>query len=66
MFFELELALCEKFPSLSPFDIRRETLYDVFLLVRRMNETKNKENDSTKKHYKKVNGKTRVYVPVKE
>ena len=37
IFFELQCDLCEAFPSLSPFDIRKQTVYEVFLLVRRMN-----------------------------
>ena len=48
MFFELELTLCDVFPCLSPFDIRRKSAYEVFLIMRRLNESS------------KVKGKTQV------
>lgn len=31
------MTLCERFPSLTPFDIRKQRAYDVFLLIRRLN-----------------------------
>lgn len=34
----MEIAICERFPALSPFDIRRERATEVFLLMRRMND----------------------------
>ena len=33
----MELNICEKFPSLSPFDVRREKATEIFLLMRRLN-----------------------------
>jgi hypothetical protein len=39
MFFDLELTLCDRFPSLTPFDIRKQSVYEVFLLIRRLNKT---------------------------
>lgn len=36
IFFELEVGLCERFPSLSPFDIRRTRGHEVFLLMERL------------------------------
>lgn len=65
LLFDLQMNLCERFPNLTPFKIRRERAYDVFLLVRRLNEKNpgNSENNK-RKEVKKVNGKTRVYVPV--
>ena len=40
-FFDLQMSICEKFPSMSPFDVRRERLSEVFLLMRRL-KTQNK------------------------
>lgn len=33
----MEISLCERFPALSPFDIRQQRAAEVFLLVRRLN-----------------------------
>jgi len=38
MFFELEVALCERFPALSPFSIRKQRAREVFLLIRRLSD----------------------------
>lgn len=38
-YFDFELQLCKLFPALSPFSIRRERAREVFLLMRRLNET---------------------------
>lgn len=66
--FELELNLCERFSNLTPFLIRKERFYDVFSLVRKLNKHNQKESEKNEKveekRIKKVNGKTRVYVPV--
>lgn len=66
--FELELNLCERFSNLTPFLIRKERFYDVFSLVRKLNKHNQEESEKTEKveekRIKKVNGKTRVYVPV--
>lgn len=48
MFFELELNLCERFPALTPFQIRREKASEVFLLVKRINENNIKNTTKTK------------------
>lgn len=37
MFFEMQMVLTDRFPSLSPFDLRKESAYEVFLLIRRLN-----------------------------
>lgn len=42
-FFELQLTLCERFPALTPFEIRKQRAYEVFLLVRRLNTQPKKE-----------------------
>lgn len=41
------------FPALSPFDLRRERLHEVCLLIDRL-------NDYTKRSGKKANGKTKI------
>lgn len=46
MFFEMELSLCDKFPALTPFQIRREKAREVFLLVRRLKEHTQNDNKS--------------------
>ena len=59
LFFNLEVSLCERFPSLSPFDLRREKASEVFLLTRRLqkyNENKKKTHTPEGKRiiYKKA------------
>lgn len=49
MFFDLEMTLCEVFPSLSPFDIREKSVYEVLLLVRRLNEYSKLKDKNKKK-----------------
>lgn len=34
----MEMVISERFPCLSPFDIRKQKAYEVFLLIRRLNE----------------------------
>lgn len=46
----MELSICETFPSLSPFDVRRERAAEIFLLMRRLskhNEHKAKKERKT-------------------
>ena len=38
VFFDLELNLCERFPALTPFQIRKEKASEVFLLIKRLND----------------------------
>lgn len=64
MFFELQLNICNRFPNLSPFDIRKQRFSEVFLLLRRLNDKSSKEAKTP--YLKKVNGKTRCYVQVKD
>ena len=55
----MEISICERFPSLSPFDVRRKTAHEVFLLIRRLNNYNEYQNDN-----KKVkNGKTVIRRP---
>lgn len=39
----MTIAICDRFPSLSPFDVRREKAAEVFLMVRRLNNHTDKE-----------------------
>lgn len=38
MFFDLQLSLCERFTSLTPFYIREQNLHDVLSILKRLNE----------------------------
>lgn len=45
----MQLALCDRFPSLTPFAIRKEKAIEVFLLVNRLNALpKNKDFKNNK------------------
>lgn len=44
LFFDLEDNLCKRYTSLNPFEIRREKVGEVFLLVKRMNRKNQREN----------------------
>lgn len=33
----MEITLCDRFPALTPFNIRREKMVDLFKLINRMN-----------------------------
>lgn len=44
----MEVSLCERFPALSPFDVREKRLCDVFLLIRRLNNHDRKKKKHTK------------------
>lgn len=48
----MEISICERFPGLSPFNVRQEKAAEVFLLMRRLNNYNKKQNKSVK------NGKT--------
>lgn len=50
MLFNLQMSLCDAFPSLTPFDVRNQSFQEVMLLVRRMeNYNIAKKKDETKK-----------------
>lgn len=49
IFFELEMEICNRFPAITPFKIRREKIKEVFLLVRRLNIYDNKDKVKKKK-----------------
>lgn len=38
MLFEMNIAICERFPALDPFVVRQTKAHEVFLLVGRLNE----------------------------
>lgn len=47
----MQLSICDRFPSVSPFDIRKQRFSEVFLLIRRLTE-------SNKYKKKNINSKT--------
>ena len=50
VFFEMEINICDRFPALSPFDVRRTKGAEVFLLMRRLNNYSDyQKKDSGKK-----------------
>lgn len=51
LLFEMEMALCECFPSVTPFSIRREKAVDVYTLIIRYNKyaKKKKKNEGKPK-----------------
>lgn len=55
IFFELEISLIERFPSLTPFTVRQTKATEVFLLIRRLNNyTEYKDKDYKIKNNKPV------------
>lgn len=44
LFFELEDNLCTRYAGLTPFQVRREKVGEVFLLVQRINRKKLREH----------------------
>lgn len=55
IFFELEIILIERFPSLTPFTIRQTKATEVFLLIRRLdNYSEYKDKDIKIKDNKPV------------
>ena len=53
LFFEMEVSICERFPALSPFDVRRTRAAEVFLLMRRMKKY-NAQQSKNEKQGKRV------------
>ena len=54
----MEISIVERFPALSPFDVRRERASEIFLLLRRM--AKYNENQSKQKKKNGANGGKKV------
>lgn len=51
----MQLSICDRFPSLSPFDVRKQRFCEVFLLIRRLTESnKNKKKNTNKKTGQKI------------
>ena len=51
IFFEMEMSISEKFPNLSPFEVRQKRANEVFLIVNRLNnylKYQNKESGKKK------------------
>lgn len=48
IFFDIEVAICEKFPALSPFDIREKEAREVFLLIERLSRYNGRKKKETK------------------
>ena len=52
IFFELEMEICNRFPTVNPFSIRKEKMREIFLLVRRLriyDEANNQNNKNKRK-----------------
>ena len=52
--FEMQMTLCERFPALTPLELRREKAREVFILVARLNRYMKKEQKKNKKSSKKI------------
>lgn len=44
----MEMVISERFPCLSPFEIRKQKAYEVFLLIRRLNDYTTNKNKPKK------------------
>lgn len=53
----MEMNLCERFPALTPFSVRREKATEVFLLLRRL------DGHNGRQGKKKKQGKTVIRKP---
>ena len=43
------MQICDRFPAITPFSIRKEKIKEVFLLVRRLNIYDNESKEKKKK-----------------
>ena len=48
------MTLCERFPALTPLELRRAKAREVFILVARLNRYMKKEQKKNKKGSKKI------------
>lgn len=48
IFFDIEVTICERFPALSPFDIREREAREVFLLIERLSRYNRRKKKETK------------------
>ena len=60
--FELQVSICDRFPSLSPFKLRKTTFHELCVFIRRMNGHNKRENKREMKK-KNSNGKTVIRRP---
>lgn len=49
VFFDLEDNLCQRYPALTPFIVRRERVGEVFLLINRINAKAEREQGIRRK-----------------
>lgn len=49
MFFDAEVTICERFTSLSPFDVRAQRANEVFLLIERINGYDKRNNGGSER-----------------
>lgn len=45
LLFEVQLSLCEQFPSLNPIELRHEKAKEIFLLIQRLNKSRNESKN---------------------
>lgn len=60
MFLEMQLNLCNFFPGLTPFEIRKQAAYEIFLLIRRLNRYSERKGSNQTKVTKTGSGKDEV------
>ena len=53
VFFEVEMTLSERFTNLNPIIIRKEKAKEIFLLIRRLNNYTEKQNEEYRKTHTK-------------
>lgn len=54
--FDMQISLCNRFPALTPFSIRKEPAREVFLLISRYNHQNSKKVRNHKKVIRKPAG----------
>ena len=52
--FELQMTICERFPSITPLQLRREKAKEFFILVARLNKYNKKEQKKKKSGTNKI------------
>ena len=51
----MQLSICDRFPAVSPFEIRKQRFGEVFLLIRRLNTSfKNQKKNTNPKSGKRI------------
>ena len=54
LLFEIEINLCERFPSFTPISLRQEKAREVFILIKRYNNYSKKQKKNTTKEGKTI------------